>query len=101
MLLRSLGIGPAASLFAAGRLHERDRLIVTDFRVKGADSSLGHVGSEAVRTELGQSKVLTVLSPTAVAGALQRMQRAPSTPVDLALALVVARREGAEAIAGA
>jgi tetratricopeptide (TPR) repeat protein len=98
MILRSLGIGPAASLFAAGRLHERDRLIVTDFRVKGADSSLGNVVSEAVRTELGQSKVLTVLSPTAVAGALQRMQRAPSTPVDLALAREVANREGAKAV---
>ena len=98
MLLRALGIGPAASLFAAGRLHERDRLIVTDFRVKGADSSLGDVVSEAVRTELGQSKVLTVLSPTAVADALQRMQRAPSTPVDLAVARDVARREGAKAV---
>jgi tetratricopeptide (TPR) repeat protein len=98
MLLRSLGIGPAASLFAAGRLHERDRLIVTDFRVKGADSSLGNVVSEAVRTELGQSKVLNVLSPTAVAGALERMQRAPSTPVDLVLAREVAKREGAKAV---
>ena len=98
MLLRALGIGPAASLFAAGRLHERDRLIVTDFRVKGADSSLGNVVSEAVRTELGQSKVLTVLSPTAVAGALERMQRAPSALVDLSLARDVARREGAKAV---
>jgi len=98
MVLRALGIGPAASLFAAGRLHERDRLIVTDFRVRGADSSLGAVVSEAVRTEIGQSKVLNVLSPTAVAGALQRMQRAPSTPVDLALARDVARREGAKAV---
>jgi eukaryotic-like serine/threonine-protein kinase len=98
MLLRALGIGPAGSLLAAGKLEARDRLIVTDFRVGGADSALGAVVSEAVRAQLGQSDVISVLSPSAVAGTLRRMERAPTTRVDLALAREIAQREGAKAV---
>ncbi|HTK52217.1 MAG TPA: protein kinase [Gemmatimonadaceae bacterium] len=98
MLLRALGIGPAASLLAAGKLTARDRLVVTDFRVRGADSALGAVVSEAVRTQLGQSDVVTVLSPAALAGTLGRMDRSPTTPIDLALAREIAQREGAKAV---
>jgi tetratricopeptide (TPR) repeat protein len=98
MLLRAFGIGPAGSLFAAGRLNTRDVLIVSDFRVKGADSSLGPVVSEAVRTELGQSEVISVLNPSVVAAAVGRMQRPPTTHVDLALAREIAVREGAKAV---
>jgi tetratricopeptide (TPR) repeat protein len=98
MVLRAAGIGPAGSLFAAGRLNARDLLIVTDFRVKGADSSLGPVVSEAVRTELSQSNVLSIMSPTRVAAALQRMRRPSATAIDLPLAREVAQREGAKAV---
>jgi tetratricopeptide (TPR) repeat protein len=98
MLLRALGIGPAGSLLAAGKLAARDRLVVTDFRVRGADSALGAVVSEAVRTQLGQSDVVTVLSPASVAGTLSRMDRSPTTPIDLALAREIAQREGAKAV---
>ena len=98
MLLRALGIGPAGSLLAAGKLTARDRLVVTDFRVRGADSALGAVVSEAVRTQLGQSDVVTVLSPASLAGTLGRMDRSPTTPVDLALAREIAQREGAKAV---
>ena len=98
MIMRVLGIGPVGSLLAAGRLNARDLLIVTDFRVRGVDSSLGPVISEAVRTELGQSDVLSIMSPTAVGAALQRMQRPPATPIDLSLARDVAQREGVKAV---
>jgi len=98
MLLRALGIGPAGSLLASGKLTARDRLVVTDFRVRGADSALGAVVSEAVRTQLGQSDVVTVLSPASVAGTLRRMDRSPTTPIDLTLAREIAQREGAKAV---
>ena len=98
MLLRALGIGPAGSLLAAGRLEARDRLVVTDFRVRGADSALGAVVSEAVRAQLGQSDVVGVLSPAAIAGTLRRMDRPPTTPVDLAIAREIAQRDGAKAV---
>lgn len=98
MLLRAFGIGPVGSLFASGKLNARDLLIVTDFRVKGVDSSLGSVVSEAVRTELGQSRVLSIMSPASVSATLGRMRRAPTTPLDVALARDVAQREGAKAV---
>lgn len=97
MILRVFGIGPAGSLLAAGRLSGTARLIVVDFNA-GRDSSLSHVVTEAVRTNLGQSKVVSIMPPAAIASALTRMQRAPSTPVDLELAQQIAQREGAKAI---
>ncbi|HEV8446201.1 MAG TPA: protein kinase [Gemmatimonadaceae bacterium] len=97
MILRSLGIGPAGSLLAAGKMTGRERLLVVDFNA-GKDSSLSHVVTEAVRTNLGQSKVVSIMPPTAIAAALQRMQKPASTNLDLGLAREVAQREGAKAV---
>ena len=63
MVLRALGIGPAGSLMAAGRLEDRGQLIVTSF--PSPDSSLSLLVTEAVRTNLGQSRVVSVMSPVA------------------------------------
>ena len=99
MVLRGFGIGPAASLLAAGRLHGRERLLVTDFAA-GKDSSLSHVVTEAVRTNLGQSKAVSIMPPTAIAAALQRMQRSASGSIDIPLGREIAVREGVKAIVG-
>ena len=85
MVLRVLGVGPAASLLAAGKLSGSERLLVIDFNA-GKDSSLSHVVTEAVRTNLGQSRVVSIVPPTALAAALARMQRPADTEIDLALA---------------
>ncbi len=98
MALRALGIGPAGSLLAAGKLSDDDRILVAEFRVVGADSTLGHIASEAVRTELGQSKAVSVVPTSAVTAALRRMQRPTNARVDLQLAREVAVREGIEAV---
>jgi len=98
MFLRATGIGPFGSLLAAGRLGATDRILLTDFSVSGADSSLGRVVSDAVRAGLSESRVLTLVPATEVAGALQRMQRRASTRIDLALARQIAQREGFKAI---
>jgi tetratricopeptide (TPR) repeat protein/tRNA A-37 threonylcarbamoyl transferase component Bud32 len=97
MVLRLFGVGPAASLLAAGKLSGSARLVVVDFNA-GKDSSLSHVVTEAVRTNLGQSKVVSIMPPAAISNALIRMQKAPSTPVDLELAQEIAQREGARAV---
>jgi tetratricopeptide (TPR) repeat protein len=97
MILRSFGIGPAGSLLAAGKMTGRERLLVLDFNA-GKDSSLSHVVTEAVRTDLGQSKVVSIMPPTAIAAALQRMQKPASTTLDLGLAREVAQREGVKAV---
>ena len=98
MILRAFGIGPAGSLFAAGRLKVRDPIMVADFGVKHADSSVAAVVAEAVRTNLGQSRSIVLATPTAIAGALGRMQRPANTSIDLAVARELALRQGYKAI---
>ena len=97
MVLRVLGVGPAASLLAAGTLQNSERLLVADFSA-GKDSSLSHVVTEAVRTNLSQSRVVSIMPPTAIASALLRMQRPTDTPIDAALGREIALREGVKAI---
>jgi len=96
MGMRELGIGPAASLRGAGRIGERERVIVTEFR--STDSTLVTLVTEAVRTTLGQSRALSIMPPTAIAAALQRMQRPVASRLDLALARDIAQREGVRVI---
>ncbi len=98
MTLRALGIGRPGSLLATGRLNERDRLLVGDFRISGGDSSLARVVAEAVRTGLGESPLFSIMSPTAISAALGRMQKDSSSWVDLGLAREIAEREGAKAV---
>jgi serine/threonine-protein kinase len=96
MILRALGIGPEGSLLAAGKLTDRGRLIVTTFAAP--DSSIGTLVTEAVRTNLSQSQVVSIMSPVTIAAALQRMQRPPASRLDFDLAREVAQREGVGAI---
>jgi tetratricopeptide (TPR) repeat protein len=97
MVLRLFGIGPAASLLAAGTLHGRERLLVTDFAARN-DTSLSHLVTEAVRTNLNESSVISIMPPSAIAAALVRMQRPSITTVDVPLAREIAQREGVRAI---
>jgi len=98
MALRASGVGPFGSLLGSGKLADKDKIIVADFTSSGADTTLGSVVSEAVRADLGQSPIVSVVTPQTVAAALQRMQRSPNTRVDTGLARQVALREGVKAI---
>jgi hypothetical protein len=98
MTMRALGIGPAASLFASGKLKAKDRIVMTDFRVANGDTSLAPVAGIAVRTGLSQSSVIVIVDPAVVAGALERMARPRNAHVDVALAQEIAAREGAKAV---
>ena len=98
MTFRALGIGPFGSLLAAGRLKQREPLLLTEFKVVNSDSTLGRVISQAVRSNLEQSEAITLVPPATVTLALQRMKQAPSARVDLALAQDLAAREGIKAI---
>ena len=98
--LRPFGLGPLASLMANGKLSVRDKILVADFSANGADSSLGAVVSEAVRADLGQSPVVSVVTPQTVASALLRMQLPSTARVDTAVARQIAKREGIKAIVG-
>jgi TolB-like protein len=98
MILRALGIGPAGSLLAAGKFGTKDNVLVADFRVRGVDSTIGSVITEAVRTDLAQSSVVSVVPPSTVAAALVRMERPETSHVDLTLAREIAARQGVKAI---
>jgi eukaryotic-like serine/threonine-protein kinase len=98
MVMRAFGIGPAGSLLASGKLGANEQLLVADFDAPGADTSLGSAITEAVRTDLAQSSVVTVMPASAVGAALQRMQHSRGSRLELALARDVAQREGVKAV---
>jgi tetratricopeptide (TPR) repeat protein/tRNA A-37 threonylcarbamoyl transferase component Bud32 len=100
LVLRALGIGPSGSLLAAGKISAQDRVVVAAFDAAGRDSALGDVVSEAVRTNLSQSRAVNVVPTSTLVGALQRMQRKPTERVDMALARELAVREGIKAVVG-
>jgi tetratricopeptide (TPR) repeat protein len=98
MGMRQFGIGPFGSLIGSGALNAQDRIIMTDFATTGADSALGRVVSDAVRTGLAQSRVLSIASIAEVASALRRMERSDNDRVTLAVAQQIAARDGMKAI---
>ncbi|HEY0996709.1 MAG TPA: protein kinase [Gemmatimonadaceae bacterium] len=100
LVLRTLGIGPAGSLLAAGKLSAQDQVLVASFDGAGRDSALADVVSEAVRTNLSQSRAVHVVPTSTVVAALQRMQRAATDRVTLGLGREIAVREGIKAVIG-
>lgn len=96
MGMRSLGIGPAATLVSAGVLDEREVLVLADF--EGTDASLADLVTEALRIDLHESTVLNLADAGYVANVLRRMQRDPSEPLTAELAREVAVREGLKAV---
>jgi TolB-like protein len=94
MILRVFGIGPAASLLAAGRIDADSRLLVADFSSNAADSSLGMVMAQAMRTSLSQSKAVRLVSATDIASGLRRMTLPSSTRLADPVARDLAAREG-------
>ncbi|MEX2153976.1 MAG: protein kinase [Gemmatimonadaceae bacterium] len=97
MVLRALGVGPFASLLAAGTLQKNEKLLVADFTSTG-DTSIAPVATDAFRTALGQSRSVRIVQPNEVRDVLRRMQKPPNTAVDFAVAREVATREGAKAV---
>jgi tetratricopeptide (TPR) repeat protein len=97
MVMRALGIGPAASLMASGKLGQRERVILADFRGE-VDSTLRFTVTEAFRADLSQSQNLTVMPANAVRETLRRMERPAAAPIDYTVAREIATREGIKAV---
>jgi tetratricopeptide (TPR) repeat protein/tRNA A-37 threonylcarbamoyl transferase component Bud32 len=95
---RAMGIGPAGSLIASGKLSAQERVILAEFKSPATDSLLGPTVTEAFRTDLAQSSSLNVMAAAAVRGVLQRMQRPTNMRVDYAVAREIATREGIKAV---
>ena len=98
VVMRALAIGPAATLMAAGKLKDRERILVADFASAANDTSLGNVVTEAFRTDLRQSRVVSLVQESEVRRTLARMQRPATVRLDTALAREVALRDGIKAM---
>ena len=98
MVMRALGIGPVGSLIGKGTFGAQETIVVADFKSPANDSTLGATASEALRTDLAQSKSLKVLTRASVSEVLRLMKKAPDARVPFDLAREVASREGAKAV---
>src|SRR4029453_1792240 len=68
------------------------------FAVTNTDSALGAVVSDAVRAGLSDSRVITLVSPAAIAATLRLMQRPPTSHLGLTLPREIAQRQGIKAV---
>jgi tetratricopeptide (TPR) repeat protein len=96
--MRTLGIGPPATLIGQGALGQRTEVVLADFMNETRDSLLGPALGRALRIDLGQSPVVSVIDPERIANALERMEQAPETKLDLPKATELAFREGIGAV---
>lgn len=98
MLMRDKGIGPFGSLIASRQIDPVRPLLVADFTVSNTDTAIGRTLSVVARATLAQSKKLYVGTDVDIAGALQRMQLPPNTPVVDSVARMLAIRNGVTGI---
>jgi tetratricopeptide (TPR) repeat protein len=94
--MRTLGIGPAATLVSSGALEERPRVVLAE--IDAEDEAVADVVTEALRIDLHESTAITLADAGYVADVLRRMQRDPSAPLTPETAREVAQREGLAAV---
>jgi pentatricopeptide repeat protein len=98
MGMRVLGIGPVGTLLAAGVLEKQARVILADFSNRTADTTLGPSVTDAFRVDLAQSRVVRLVDASVIGEVLRRMERDPSTLLDVTLGREIAEREGITAV---
>ena len=96
--LRALRLIQPPTLLASGILEAREPILVADFQSHTPDSLLGLAATEAFRTDLAQSPVVTTVSPAELAQVMERMRRSPGSRLDPASAREVALRQGIRAV---
>jgi TolB-like protein len=94
LLMRAAGVGPVRSLVAAGVIDPQQRVILADFKNVTDDSLLAVVVTDAFRTNLARSSLVSVADPVWVARVLEQTGEGPGAPHDVAHAREVAVREG-------
>jgi tetratricopeptide (TPR) repeat protein len=94
----ALGIGPVGSLVAQGVIDARDPIILAEFDNRTEDQTLGAVVTDALRVDLLESQVVTLVDGGLVDEVLRRMGRPTDQPVTADVAREVAVREGIKAV---
>ena len=97
-LMWTMGIGPVGSLVAQGVLEARDPIILAQFENRTDDEMLAAVVTDALRVDLLESQVVTLVDGRLVGEVLQRMGRSANTPLTGEVAREVAEREGIKAV---
>ncbi len=95
LFMRTAGIGPAGTLVARGVIDEGARVVLADFDSGVED--LGDLVTEALRVDLAQSEVVSVVDRSVLTQVLALMERPPGTRLTPDLARQAAVREGAKA----
>ncbi len=98
MGMRLLGIGPIGTLAAKGLIEPGERIVLADFENHTSDSLLALTFSQALRTDLSQSRFVRLAEPDYVRRVLVRMETDPDIALDSDLAREVAVREGLRAV---
>ncbi len=98
MGMRALGIGPVGTLVAAGKLKERERLVIADFANQTRDPMLGPAVTQAFRIDFAQSRLVSPVEHDYLRRVLRLMQRPDSAELTLEVAREIAQREGFKAI---
>lgn len=98
MGMRQLGVGGAATLFSSGALEEGAPILLAEFAAEGVDPLLADAVTRALRVDLENSRAVRVYEEGRVKESLARMQRAPDTRIDEAVARDLAQREGLKAV---
>jgi hypothetical protein len=98
------GVGPVGSLVAQGLIDERDPVLLAEFDNRTSDATLGAIVTDALRVDLLESQVVTLVDDGLVSETLQRMGRDGSSAVTGEVAREVAgrrdRRAGYGRLAG-
>lgn len=89
--------GRAGTLIGNDALALNDVILVAEFQNRTADSTLAATVTDAVRTEVQQSRAVRVMSQQAMWAALTRMQQSHDTALPENTVRELAEREGAKA----
>lgn len=98
LIMWTLGVGPVGSLVAQGVIEARDPIILAQFENRTDDEMLGAVVTDALRVDLLESQVVTLIDGRLVDEVLQRMGRPTGEVLTGAIAREVAVREGIKAV---
>ncbi len=92
---RRAGLGSAGTLVAKGLIEDGERIILAEF---AGDPDMAEAATMAFRVDLSQSPTVNVADPSFISAVLARMERAPDTRLDEAVAVEAAVREGIKAV---
>ena len=90
----AFGVGPAASLLAAGTINRSDPVFITEFENRTRDPMLASTVTEAIRVDLSQSNLIRIVDHDDLEDALQRMNLKQGAKLDRKQSRDLAVREG-------